>query len=94
MDLSTALGLIKTRMNRLAADTSMDLYYERRAQAAEQELERSGIHLLTDSADDLMLLVDLTVWQIQNRDKPGGSPDWLRMRIRNRWLQEQRGQGT
>ena len=34
----------------------------------------------------MMFLVDYTVWQYQNRDKPGDMPDWLRLDRRERWL--------
>ena len=82
VNTETALSLVKARLNRLAADT------------AAAELEGTGISL-TDSADDLMLLVDYTVWQYQNRDSAGAMPDWLRLRRRERWLREPRtGGGT
>jgi len=84
-----ALGLIKSRLNRMAADTSLDEYFRRRIDAACAELEGTGISL-TDSADDLMLVVDYTVWQYQNRDSTGAMPDWLRLRRRERWLREPR----
>ncbi len=84
-----ALGLIKSRLNRMAADTSLDEYFRRRIDAACAELEGTGISL-TDSADDLMLAVDYTVWQYQNRDSAGSMPDWLRLRRRERWLREKR----
>ena len=93
VNMEMALSLVKTRMNRPQADTSLDNYLESRLEAAEAELDRVGIQL-TDSADDLMLLVDMTVWQYQNRDKSTGMPDWLRLRRRERWLRQQRGQGT
>ena len=83
----TALGLVKARLNRMASDTSLDEYLTQRIEAAEAELENTGISL-TDSADDLMLVVDYTVWQYQNRDNPGGMPDWLRLRRRERWLKQ------
>ena len=57
------------------------------------ELARAGIHL-TESADDLMLLVDSAVWAYQNRDRNTGMPDWLRLRRRERWLQEKRRTGA
>ena len=88
-----ALQLVKTRLNRPAADTSMDEYLTQRIDAAQQELEGTGIKL-TDSANDLMLLVDMTVYQYQSRDKAAGMPDWLRLRRRERWLQQQRGEVT
>ena len=84
-----ALGLIKSRLNRMAADTSLDEYFRGRIDATCAELEGTGISL-TDSADDLMLVVDYTVWQYQNRDSTGAMPDWLRLRRRERWLREPR----
>lgn len=82
-----ALSLVKSRLNRMASDTSMDEYLWQRIEAAKAELEGTGISL-ADSADDLMLLTDYTVWQYQNRDNPGGMPDWLRLRRRERWLRQ------
>lgn len=89
----TALGLVKARLNRTAADTRLDGYFVQRIEAAAAELEGTGISL-TDSADDMMLLVDYTVWQYQNRDSAGSMPEWLRLRRRERWLREKRGEGT
>ena len=88
MDTNAALSLVKSRLNRLASDTSLDEYLTARITAAEKELAGIGIHLSTDAPDDLMLLVDYAVWQYQNRDKPGGMPDWLRLKRRERWLRE------
>ena len=88
-DILTALSLVKARLNRMAADTSLDQYFTQRIEAAEAELKGAGISL-TDSADDLMLLVDYTVWQYQNRDSAGAMPDWLRLRRRERWLRQKR----
>lgn len=83
----TALGLVKARLNRMASDTALDDYFSQRIEAAEAELENTGISL-TDSADDLMLVVDYTVWQYQNRDSAGAMPEWLRLRRRERWLKQ------
>lgn len=84
---STALELMKARLNRLPGDTSLDQYFMRRITAAEEYLENRGI-TLTDSTEDLMDVVDLAVWEYQNRDKPGSQPAWLRLRIRERWLRQ------
>lgn len=92
VNTETALSLVKSRLNRLAADTTLDAYFTQRIAAAAAELEGTGISL-TDSADDLMLLVDYTVWQYQNRDSAGAMPDWLRLRRRERWLRENRTGG-
>lgn len=84
-----ALDYVKTRLNRLAHDTTLDEYFLARIGAAVRTLEATGI-ILTDSIADLMLVVDYTVWEYQNRDKPGSMPDWLRLRRRERWLQQRR----
>lgn len=81
------LSLVKARLNRLAGDTSLDDYLKTRIQAANAELERTGIKIIESSIDDTMLLADFVVWQYQNRDTPGGMPNWLRLRRRERWLQ-------
>lgn len=88
-----ALALMKTRLNRLEGDTSLDQYFEMRINATVEALERTGIHL-QDTPNDLMLVVDTAVWEYQNRDKPGGMPDWLRLRRRERWISQERGEGS
>ena len=87
VDTTQALALVKTRLNRLQSDTTLDAYFTARISAAIQELEGTGIRL-TDSAEDLLLVVDYTVWQYQNRDSAAGMPDWLRLRRRERWIRE------
>lgn len=82
-----ALSLMKTRLNRTPADTSLDEYFAARLEAAEREVARQGI-ILTDAMDDVMLLVDKAVFDYQNRDKQQGQPDWLKSRLRGRWLTE------
>ena len=78
-----ALDLVKQRLNRLGS--SLDNYLATVAESAELEITRMGINL-QDDADDLMLLVDFTVWRYQNRDQPGAMPQWLRHRLKTRWL--------
>ena len=87
VDTTQALALVKTRLNRLPSDTLLDGYFTARINSAIQELEGTGIHL-TDSAEDLLLVVDYTVWQYQSRDSAAGMPDWLRLRRRERWVRE------
>ena len=91
MNTETVLGLVKARLNRLASDTTLDEYLSQRILAAIDELTGIGINL-GDTVEDMMLVVDTTVYEYQNRDKPGGMPDWLRLRRRERWLRE--GGGT
>lgn len=87
VDNTQALSLVKTRLNRLPSDTTLDEYLTARIMAAEQAIEATGI-VLTTSVADLLLVVDYTVWEYQNRDKPGSMPDWLRLRRRERWVQQ------
>lgn len=85
VDTNLALSLVKARLNRMQGDTSLDAYFHARITAAIQVLENTGI-TLGGTEDDLMLVVDLTVWEYQNRDKPGSMPEWLRLKRRERWL--------
>jgi hypothetical protein len=85
---ATVLGIVKARLNRL--DTALDSYLTTRIQAAAGELALKGI-ALEDIPEDSVLLADYVAWQHQGRDKPGGMPEWLRLRIRERWFAQERG---
>lgn len=85
--VASALKLLKDRLDRMADDTSRDSYFESRIKQSIAELERTGI-VLTDSIDDLMLVVDMAAWNHANRDKPGSMPDWLAKKRRERWLSQ------
>ena len=87
LNTELALDLMKVRLNRLRSDTSLDQYFRARIDAVVEELAKTGIHL-TENWDDLMLVVDMAVYQYQNRDQPGSMPEWLRLRRRERWLKE------
>jgi len=80
-----ALDLVKARLNRLHSDTTLDRYLESRIAAVVRNLEKTGIQL-EDNDEDLMFVVDMTVWEYQNRDQAGGMPDWLRLKRREKWL--------
>lgn len=83
--MTVALAMVKARLNRLPGDTTLDDYLTARIESTVDDLTGIGIDL-TETADDLMLVVDSTVWSYQNRDKAAGMPDWLRLRRRERWL--------
>ncbi len=85
---STVLSIVKARLNRLASDTSLDIYLKKRIEAADIELAGNGIKLVAGNADDEVLLADYVVWRYQNRDKNTGMPEWLRLARRERWLKE------
>lgn len=86
-DVNQALLMMKQRKDMLTGINQRDDYMTARIKATVAELGRKGIHL-TDSVDDLMLVVDMAVWQYNNRDQTGAEPEWLRHRIRERWLSD------
>lgn len=86
-DYNQALLMMKQRKDMLTGIHQRDDYMLLRIKAAVNELQRKGIRL-TDSVDDLMLVVDMSVWQYNNRDQTGAEPEWLRHRIRERWLSD------
>lgn len=88
MDKTTVLSLVKSRLNRLQSDTSMDDYLLVLIDAAEEELKRTGITIREGSVDDAFLLTNLAVWRYQNRDSAGAMPPWLAQYRRERWLAE------
>ena len=78
---------MKTRLNRMPGESALDEYFAARLDAAEREMARQGIKL-TDGMDDVLLLVDKAVFDYQNRDKMQSQPDWLKAKLRGRWLNE------
>lgn len=89
--LKTALDVLKQRLNR--ADDRLDAYLSMRLNAELKRFAKTGI-ALTDSTDDIMLLVDMTAWAYGNRDHSGEMPRWLRLARRERWLKESDGDAT
>ena len=93
-NLETALGIMKTRLNRTQGDTSLDETALRpRLRGAEAALRKNGI-ILEDTPDDTLLLVDYAVWRYQNRDKADDMPKWLRLLRRERFLSQKREAGA
>ena len=87
VNTTTALSLVKARLNRLASDTTLDTYFQARIDAVIADLTATGIEL-DSSQRDLMLVVDMAVWDYQNRDHKSGMPEWLRLKRRERWIQQ------
>lgn len=86
-DVLSAVRLFKTRKDMLQGLNPRDDYITARIKAVCSELESTGIHLV-NSPEDTMLVVDMAVWQYNNRDHAGGMPEWLRLRRRERWLND------
>ena len=89
IDIARAAALFKQRKDMLPGINQRDEYIEARIKAAAEGLESKGIHLV-DTEADMMLLVDVTVWQYNNRDNPGGMPEWLKQARRERWLNDRK----
>lgn len=85
-DMSMALSLLKTRLNRLEGDTSLDETLTARIEETAEELTHIGI-TLENTTRDLMLIVDYAAWKYQNRDKTGEMPMWLKRERFERWLE-------
>lgn len=86
-DENMALDLVKSRRRILNLPPMDEMYTRMRIRGAAERLEKNGIHLRRTD-EDLTLLVDMTVWEINNRDKGSGMPDWLRLVRRERFLSD------
>lgn len=99
---ATLLMLVKDRLDRTPGNTMRDKPLMHRIEGAIALLERKGIRFSRDAdgkiaeitVDDQMLIVDLTVWLWQNRDKGEDDPKWLRRRLNERWMSERRVPAT
>ena len=87
IDIAKAASLFKQRKDMMPGINQRDDYIEARLKAVVQELAGKGIHLV-DTDADMMFLVDVAVWQYNNRDNMGGMPEWLRLARRERWLND------
>lgn len=84
--INTALAILKTRLNRMQSDTSIDeTALLPRLRGAVEALRKNGIDL-QDTPDDVVLLADYAAWRYQNRDSPEEMPKWLRTLRRERFL--------
>lgn len=99
--IDTALQLVKDRRDQMPGFTERDERTRDRINGVIRQLVRMGVHVVPEGGteiaemDDLMLVVDMTVWQINNRDKAEDDPPWLRRRLRNRWFSgEKETEGT
>lgn len=97
--IDTALQLVKDRRDEMQSFTERDERIRDRIGGVIRQLKRMGVNVINESGeigemDDLMLVVDMTVWQIANRDKAEDDPPWLRRRLRNRWFSPEQEAGS
>lgn len=92
----TVLSMVRDRLDYAPGFTARDGQLRNRIDGVIRELERKGIRVIHEGKadiaeiDDVMLVVDMAVWQQNNRDKAESDPPWLRQRLRDRWLSERR----
>lgn len=89
INVETVVALVKQRKDMMSGISQRDDYITARVNAVISEMAGKGIHLVDDPAD-VMLAVDTTVWQYNNRDQSGAMPEWLRLARRERWLNDRK----
>ena len=89
LDRELAYTLLLGNRNRagMPPPAPIDEIWRNRIDAAIAEIERRGINL-TNDLEDLMLVSDYASWLIDQREKGGGMPDWLRCRLSQRWISQ------
>ena len=65
-----------------------DAYFNRLLEAAKEEIERRGITLDMNSADDQMLLSDYAAWIYRKRQEDVPLANNIQHRLRNRIIKE------
>ena len=90
--IETIIKMVFARLNRIyqpgeGDEDDFTAYIRARISAAMEELRGMGIEI-TSSPDDIMLVTDYVCWQYANREKAEDDPDWLRRRLKNRWIRE------
>lgn len=91
MDTSQVLSLVKARLG--ITSTVRDEYLTYIVEGVIEQLDdEQGITLVSDNANHLMFVVDLSTWRYQNKDAAGGMPRHLQYRLHN--LMIRNGGGT
>jgi hypothetical protein len=65
-----------------------DAFFIQLLKSSQQELEKKGINLNLDSADDQMLLSDYSAWAYRKRQEDVPLANNILQRIRNRIIKE------
>lgn len=86
MDIPTILALFKTDL--AIKHTVRDEYFTKVIEGAVKEIEEKGITLEPDNVADTMLVVDYSVWSYRHRMENIPFPPNIKLRIRNRIVNE------
>lgn len=80
--MEAALALFKADLG--ITNSSRDEYFKRLIGAFKSELDRSGVSLDENAADDIMLLSDYAAWNYRKRTESVPLPINLEKRLLNR----------
>lgn len=87
LDLDLAYRLLLGSRNRagMPPPPPLDEVWRLKIDAAIKEIESRGIEL-DGSTDDALLVADYASYLLDCREKGGGEPAWLRVRLAQRWV--------
>lgn len=88
MDDQSRLALLKANLSAIGSTIYDDLFLSLLS-SAKSMIEREGIVLDLDAADDNNLIVGYATWLFQQREQPNMEmPRWLRYNMNNRVLHQ------
>jgi hypothetical protein len=88
MDDQSRLALLKANVSAIGSTLYDDLFLSLLA-SAKSMIEREGIALDLDAAEDNNLVVGYATWLFQQREQPDmPMPRWLRYNLNNKVLQQ------
>lgn len=91
MENSTLMALLKADLDLLTVPKEREAYLTQQIEAAKSMIQREGI-TLTDTPEDIQLVVMYAAWLYRKRNTGEGMPRMIRYAINNR-VMSQRGQG-
>lgn len=91
MENSTLMALLKADLDLLSVPKEREAYLTQQIEAAKSMIQREGI-TLTDSPEDIQLVVMYAAWLYRKRNTGEGMPRMIRYALNNRVI-SQRGQG-
>lgn len=92
MENSTLMALLKADLDLLSVPKEREAYLTQQIEAAKSMIQREGI-TLTDSPEDIQLVVMYAAWLYRKRNTGEGMPRMIRYALNNRVI-SQRGQGV
>ena len=91
MDNSTLMALLKADLDLLTVPKEREAYLTQQIEAAKSMIQREGI-TLTDTPEDIQLVVMYAAWLYRKRNTGEGMPRMIRYALNNR-VMSQRGRG-